>query len=93
MSKPDHEQLDIALVNAERLRDLGEDDFFLGRTVLYLQRRNEVLEQVLDAATHYLNSGHEQLAHSNLLKAVEEARRQAREDSTSLEENSSFGLE
>jgi hypothetical protein len=93
MSKPSKLQLQQAVEVAERLRDLDQDADHLGRTLLYLQQRNAVLERVLDAAKHYLQSGQEQHNHTRLVQAVEAARRQAREESDSLDPDSAFGLE
>lgn len=93
MSQPSKQQMEVAVAAAESLRDHDQDDQFMARALLYLHRRNAALEQVLDAAKHYLNSGQDQHAHTRLLQAVEAARRQAHQESDSLDPDSAFGLE
>ena len=93
MGRPSKEQLERALNAAEKLRDLDQDDDHLGRSLLYLNSRNEVLEKVFNATMHYLRSGHDQHEHTRLIQAVQDARRQFREESDSMDEDSDFGLE
>lgn len=93
MHRPTEEQLHTALTAAGRLRDLDHDGHALGRSLLYLQHRNQALERVYEAAKRYLHSGQDQHTHVRLVQAVEAARRQLHEDSTSLEPDSAFGLE
>jgi hypothetical protein len=41
-----------------------------------MERRNAVLEELLEAVEHYLNSGHAPHEHSKMIKAVDAARHQ-----------------
>lgn len=91
MSIPSRQELDIALAEAERLRDQDIDVHHLGKCLLYLSRRDEVLERLLDAVEHYLNSGHAQLEHGRLIQAVDAARHQMWEEGRN--ETTNFGLE
>lgn len=88
--KPTSDQMDIALAEAERLRDREEDTQHLALCLLFLQRRNEVLEDLLESVEHYLNSGHAPREHSQMIKAVDAARHQMWEESESEPPN--FGL-
>jgi hypothetical protein len=94
MSKPSHQQMQSAITAAERLRAAGPDEEHLAHVFLYLQRRDEILEQVLHAIEHYLHSGQDSQAHSRLLRAVEAAHRQEwQESSEQRERRTPFGLE
>jgi hypothetical protein len=88
--KPTRVQMDIALAEAERLRDGDEDTQHLAKCLLYMERRNEVLEELLETVEHYLNSGHAPHEHSLLIKAVDAARHQIWEEGAA--EPSRFGL-
>jgi hypothetical protein len=91
MSRPSKQQLEIALAEAERLRDLDEDRTHMAQSLLFLHRRDEVLEHLLEAVEHYLNSGHGQIEHARLIKAVDAARHQLWEESAAHDPD--FGLE
>lgn len=94
MSKPSKAQLEIALAAAEQLRNQDQDDQYLGRVLLYLQRRDEVLERLLEAVEHYLNSGHGLHEHGRLIKAVDAARHQTWEEAAEKDAGrGTFGLE
>lgn len=91
MSIPTRQEMDTALAEAERLRDQEIDVSHLGKCLLYLSRRDEVLERLLTAVEHYLNSGHAQLEHGRLIQAVDAARHQMWQESRN--ETPDFGLE
>jgi len=74
MGKPTPEELEIALGEAARLREQGEDDFYLGKSLLNLNYRMGFLEDVLARADLYLHSGEGAHEHSELVKAIERAR-------------------
>lgn len=95
MTMPTPQQIETALAAAEQLRDSDQDDQSLGCSLLYLQRRNKVLERLLEAVEHYLNSGHGQHEHVRLIKAVDEARHQAWQEAADRGEDTSstLGLE
>ena len=90
MGMPTRQELETALAEAERLRTQDDDPHHLANCLLYLNRRDQVLERLLTAVEHYLNSGHAHTEHARLIKAVDAARHQIWEDSTS--KGSDFGL-
>ena len=73
MSRPTEEQLAIALAEAGRMREQGEDPEFIAKSLLNLNYRIGLLQQVLDKAKHYLHSGHASREHTLLVKAIEKA--------------------
>ncbi|MEJ1402385.1 MAG: hypothetical protein RPU73_00690, partial [Candidatus Sedimenticola sp. (ex Thyasira tokunagai)] len=88
--KPDKNQLDDALKTAEELRDLGVDRHHLGRSLLYMQRRNKLLEELLDHVELYLQFGLPVDEHAKLEKLLERIR--YLEHRESGEDESSIGL-
>jgi hypothetical protein len=72
--KPSSEQMKHALEVAEGMRDRDDDPDSLSRTLLYLQHRTEVLEQVHNAANEYMHFGQEERQHARLLRALESVR-------------------
>jgi len=74
MGKPSPEELRMALTEAARLREQGEDDHYLGKTLLNLNYCLGFLEDVLDKADLYLHSGEGAQEHSELVKSIERAR-------------------
>jgi hypothetical protein len=92
MSIPSKEQMATALAAAEALRSQGGDDNHLGRVLLYLHRRDQVLERLLEAVEHYLNSGHGPHEHTRLIKAVDAARHQTWEEAAEQPVGGTFGL-
>lgn len=91
MSMPTRQELEAALAEAERLRTRDEDSHHLAKCLIYLNRRDRVLERLLEAVEHYLNSGHAQHEHARLIKAVDAARHQLWEDSAG--KDTDFGLD
>ncbi len=75
--KPTNQELERALQSAQRMRDQGDDPEFLAKTLLYLERRDELLEQILQRLELYLSFGQPEDEHARLVRLVEEARRQA----------------
>lgn len=73
MSRPTEEELAIALEKAAQMRESGDDDSFLAKSLLNLNYRNEILEEVLSKAKHYMHSGQASREHTLLLKAIEKA--------------------
>ena len=74
MGKPTAEEMEIALSEAARLREQGEDDHYLGKTLLNLNYRMGFLGDVLAKADLYLHSGEGALEHSELVKPIARAR-------------------
>ncbi len=54
---PSEEELEQALDEAHKMRDSGNDDYFVAKALLSHDIRIHKLEKVLDAASHYLHSG------------------------------------
>lgn len=73
MSKPSEEELKQALAKAAEMRELGEDPDFIAKSLLSLNYRFELWQKVVDAAKHYLHSGHATHEHTVLVKALREA--------------------
>lgn len=74
MSRPSEAELKVALEQAGWLRENGQDQFYLGKSLLNHNYRLKHLERVLFAAKNFLHSG---MANSTeltqLLKAIEAA--------------------
>ena len=90
MSMPSEEELSIALGEAARMREQGEDPHFIAKALLNSHYQVEQLGHVLAAVELYLNSGMAVTEHQKLKKAVAEARK-AIDRSAGLERES-FGL-
>lgn len=70
MGMPTRDELETALKEAARLRESGEDDYYLGKTLLNHNYRLELMQEVLTAAKRYLHSGESSRAHAELEKAI-----------------------
>lgn len=75
--KPTDDELAAALQRAEAMRDLEDDPEHLAKSLLYLFRRDEVLEQILEHLERFLGFGFPEEEHAQLVLLVEQARRQA----------------
>jgi hypothetical protein len=75
MGVPTKEELDIALQEAARMREQGDDPCHLGKVLLNHNYRLELMQKVLEAAELYLHSGHGSHEHSQLLRAIEAAKK------------------
>ena len=73
MGKPTQEELEIALNHAAQLSEQGEDEFYIGKSLLNLNYRIAFLEDVLAKANLYLHSGEGAHEHTELVKAIEKA--------------------
>ncbi len=74
MHRPTEEALDTALQAAERMRILGVDPHHLARSLLYLQQRNERLEEVLRWVDRYLRFGLAEKEQAQLRRLVQRLR-------------------
>ena len=70
MSKPSNDEVEVALAEAIRRREAGEDEFNLAKVVLNHHHRLKLLEDVYRATTSYLH-GQSPQQHSAVIKAVE----------------------
>ena len=75
--KPTDNELEIAIVAAERLCETAADEHHVARTLLYLYERLGKLEQVRAAAEDFLHSGQEDPQYDALVRALETAREAA----------------
>lgn len=71
--QPTSQQFEVALNEAQRLREQGHDAHHLARTVLHLAARVRLLEDVLAHAKLYLHSGEGAMEHAQLVRAIERA--------------------
>lgn len=79
MGKPTTQELEMALAEAARLREHGEDEHHLGKALLNHNYRLGLYEDVLVAAKRYLHSGGASRAHQELTRAIEKAEAASRE--------------
>jgi len=75
MGQPTAKELEIALAEAERLREKGLDEHYLGKSLLNLNYRLKLMEDVLAKASLYLHSGEGAREHAELVRAIERAER------------------
>lgn len=75
MGVPSKEELETALTEAARMREQGEDPHYLAKVLLNHNYRIDNLEKVLRAAELYLHSGHSSQEHSQLVRAIEAAKK------------------
>jgi hypothetical protein len=66
---------DIALRTAEVLHVEERDPRHLGKTLLYLDQRRDLLEKVIELADRFLLTGQDVQVHARLLKAIHAAKR------------------
>lgn len=78
MGLPTGEELETALREAARLRESGEDDHYLGKTLLNHNYRLELMQEVVSAARRYLHSGESSRAHAELEKAISRVEKASR---------------
>lgn len=74
MGKPTKPQVDMALEQAGHLREAGEDEHYLARTLLNHHHRLQLLDEVYRAAAQYLHGESPQL-HARLVRAIDAYRR------------------
>lgn len=74
MGVPTTEELQIALQEAARLREQGEDTHHIAKVLLNHNHRIEKLEKVMHAAELYFRSGNASREHTNLVRAIEAAK-------------------
>jgi hypothetical protein len=72
--KPTANELEMAIVAAEAMRESGADEHHVAKTLLYLYQRQQYLEKVRAAAENYLHSGQEEPQHAELVLTIEAAR-------------------
>lgn len=90
MGTPNRKEFEEALAEAARMREQGEDPHHVAKALLNLNYRLHALENVLEAAQHFLHSGLAPHEHTELLKAIAAAERAARIVGAARDD---FGLE
>jgi CBS domain-containing protein len=73
--KPEVTEYHTALRTAGTLCDEGRDPRHLGKTLVYLDQRRALLEDVLELADRFLLTGQDEQTHALLLKAIHAAKR------------------
>jgi len=73
MLVPTKEELETALAEAARMREKDEDPRYVAKALLNHHYRLKLLEEVLDAARHYLHSGLAAHEHTVLEKSIKKA--------------------
>lgn len=74
MSKPTEQEMTIALAEAKRLRESGEDTHHMAKALLNCDYQARFLLDVLHAAEKYLHSGMAEREHTLLIRAIDKAR-------------------
>lgn len=70
MPKPTDTEVEIALEEAKRLRESGQDELFVGKVLLNHHYRMQLLEEVYRTAASYLR-GESSQQHAKLVRAVD----------------------
>ena len=73
--KPTHDEYATAMRTAQLLHVEARDPRYLGKAMLYLDQRRELLEKVLELADRFLRTGQDEHTHALLLKAIHAAKR------------------
>jgi hypothetical protein len=90
MGMPSKEELEVALAEAARMRETGEDPKFIAKALLNANYQVEQLKHVLAAVELYFHSGMAVSEHQKLKRAVEKAKLAI--DRSGGLEHESFGL-
>lgn len=84
MLKPDDRELQEALEEAERMRETDRDPYHVAKALQYLHHRIGYLEAVFDAANKYVHFGQEEREHAELVRAIENTKREELKESDYL---------
>ena len=90
MSKPTHEELQEAIHTAILMREQGLDTHHVAKALLNCRYLHTYLQQVMQAAERYLNSGLGEREHTQLVLAIQKARKA--EDYSAKIEHDELGL-
>ena len=88
--KPTDLELAAAIAEAESIRASEEEPSALAKSLLYLYRRNALLERLLEHVDRYLKFGMPDEEHARLLRLLEEV--EAFEHHETGNEEKRFGL-
>lgn len=75
MGKPSKEELAEALAEAGRMREQGEDEHFVAKSLLNHNYRLKMYEELYHAIEHYIRSGQSDLEHGKLMRALDKIRK------------------
>ena len=78
MGKPTKEELAVALAEAARMREQGEDGHHVAKALLNHDYRLKLHEQLYLAVEHYLRSGQGDTEHGKLMKILDKIRSEER---------------
>ena len=76
MGKPTKEELEMALAEAGRMREQGEDEFHVAKCLLNHNYRLKQYEELYLALEHYIRSGQSDIEHGKLMRALEKIRKE-----------------
>jgi len=88
--KPDAKQLAQALAQAEHMREIDDDQYYLSKSLIYMAHRVEALEKAVDLANKYMRFGQDEHVHAELLHALDAVRTQ--ESTETRQDKEDFGL-
>ena len=74
MGKPTKEELETALAHAARLREQGEDIYYIAKSLFNLNYRMKLYQDVFHKADLYLHSGEGAHEHADLANAIKRVR-------------------
>lgn len=74
MGRPTKEELAAALAEAARMREQGEDEHFVAKSLLNHDYRLKLYEQLYQSVEHYLRSGQSDTEHGKLMKIIDKIR-------------------
>lgn len=75
MGKPTKEELEMALAEAGRMREQGEDEFHVAKCLLNHNYRLKQYEDLYQMVEHYIRSGQSDIEHGKLVRMLEKMRR------------------
>lgn len=78
MGRPTKEELAAALAEAARMREQGEDEYFVAKSLLNHDYRLKLYEQLYQSVEHYLRSGQSDTEHGKLMKILDKIRSEER---------------
>ncbi len=78
MGRPTNEELAMALKEAARMREQGEDEYHLAKALLNHDYRLKMYEQLYQTVEHYIRSGQADTEHSKLMKILDKIRSEER---------------
>ncbi len=72
MGKPTDEELKTALTKCAEMREQGQDEHFLAKSLFSLEYRHRKAVHLIEHLKRYFHSGTDALAHGRLTKELEE---------------------